>query len=248
MLSKLFQDRRGDTVKEVTNIKYSVVIPVYNEEDSVEPLERGIRETMDGLKEPYEIIFVNDGSSDKTLPHLQRLKESNENLHVVSLDKNSGQTASLRMGRMGFHISKGDTVISMDGDLQNDPKDIPSLLDKLGQGYDVVCGWRKHRHDSLWKKITSKIANIVQNLVFKSHLHDIACTLRAYKKEAIDGVDLSWNGAHRFIPYILLKHDSKIAEVEVRHHARKYGKSKYKPTKIFKTIKDFFKLIILRKI
>ena len=228
------------------DIKYSVVIPVYNEEGSVEPLEKGIRETLESLKEPYEIVFVNDGSTDDTLPRLKKLKENNENLHVVSLEKNSGQTASLRMG---FNIARGGIVISMDGDLQNDPKDIPLLARKLEEGgYDVICGWRKRRHDSLWKKVTSKIANIVQNVVFKSHLHDLACTLRAYKRESLNDLDLSWNGAHRFIPYILMKHNNKISEVEVRHHPRIYGKSKYRPTKIFKTIKDFLKLLILRKI
>jgi hypothetical protein len=136
----------------------------------------------------------------------------------------------------------------MDGDMQNDPADIPSLLARLREGYDVVCGWRRHRHDSLWKKAASKMANIIQNVVFKSHLHDLACTLRVYTKEALAEIDLGWNGAHRFIPYLLLKHGSRIAEVEVNHHARKYGKSKYRPTKIFKTMKDFLKLIITRKI
>jgi glycosyltransferase involved in cell wall biosynthesis len=226
-------------------VKYSVVVPVYNEEDSVMPLAESIRKTMAILNEPYEIIFVNDGSTDKTPEWLEKLKESSVNLRVATLNKNSGQTASLKAG---FDMAKGEFIISMDGDMQNDPADIPGLLGKMREGYDVVCGWRKKRHDSLWKKAASKSANIIQNIVFKSHLHDIACTLRAYRKGALNGVDLSWNGAHRFIPYLLLKHDSRIAEVEVRHHPRMYGKSKYKPTKIFKTMKDFLKLIILRKI
>ncbi|MFH1753047.1 MAG: glycosyltransferase family 2 protein [Candidatus Omnitrophota bacterium] len=227
------------------DIKYSVVIPVYNEEGSVEQLEKGIRETLEPLGEAYEIIFVNDGSTDETLPRLNRLQKKNANLYVVSLEKNSGQTASLRAG---FNTARGGIVFSMDGDLQNDPRDIPMLAGKLEEGYDVICGWRKRRHDSLWKKVSSKIANVVQNVVFKSHLHDLACTLRAYKKAALRDLDLSWNGAHRFIPYILLKHNNKLAEVEVRHHPRIHGKSKYKPTKIFKTIKDFLRLLIQRKI
>jgi len=226
-------------------VKYSVVVPVYNEEDSVMPLAESIRKAMALLNEPYEIIFVNDGSTDKTPEGLEKIRESNVNLRVATLKKNSGQTASLKTG---FDMAKGEVIISMDGDMQNDPADIPSLLGKMREGYDVVCGWRKKRHDSLWKKVASKLANIIQNFVFKSHLHDIACTLRAYRKGALNAVDLSWNGAHRFIPYLLLKHDSRIAEVEVHHHPRIYGKSKYKPTKIFKTIKDFLKLIILRKI
>jgi len=227
------------------SIKYSIVIPVYNEEDSVIPLAEGLFKSMDSLREPYEVVFVNDGSDDRTLPRLLELSRSNGALRVLTLKKKSGQTASLKSG---FETARGDIVISMDGDLQNDPADIPALLMKMEEGYDVVCGWRRKRHDSLWKKIASKLANIIQNLVFKSHLHDLACTLRAYRKKALNGVDLSWNGAHRFIPYLLLKHDSRIAEVEVHHHPRMYGKSKYKPTKIFKTIKDFLTLIILRKI
>lgn len=229
----------------MTNVKYSVVIPVYNEEGSVEPLENSVRKTMTKLEEPYELIFVNDGSSDDTLPRLEKLKESNKNMDVITLEKHSGQTASLRAG---FERARGDVVVSMDGDLQNDPADIPQLLSKLNEGYDVVCGWRKKRHDLLWKKMASRAANFFQRILFNSHLHDLACTLRVYKKKALDSIDLSWNGAHRFIPYLLLKHNNKIAEVEVNHHARMYGKSKYRPTKIFKTVKDFLKLIILRKI
>lgn len=227
------------------NVKYSVVVPVYNEEESVGPLARSIKEAMDPLAEAYEIIFVNDGSTDATLSHLKEVKKADPRLSIVTLEENSGQTASLKVG---FEMAKGQVVISLDGDLQNDAQDIPLLLDKLKEGHDVVCGWRKKRHDSLWKKTASKIANIVQSMVFKSHLHDISCTLRVYKKAALKDVDLSWNGAHRFIPYLLQKYDKKITEVEVKHHARRYGKSKYKPTKIFKTIKDFLRLLITRKI
>jgi len=226
------------------NIKYSVIIPVYNEEDSITPLEKSIRETMDSLKEPYEIIFVNDGSTDKTLSFLKGLKKSDSHLSIITLEENSGQTASLRVG---FQMAKGDVIISLDGDLQNDPMDIPVLLDRIREGYDVICGWRKKRYDSLWKKGASKIANVAQSMVFKSHLHDISCTLRAYKREALKDLDLSWNGAHRFIPYLLLINKKNIAEVVVKHHPRIYGKSKYKPTKIFKTIKDFLKLAIISR-
>jgi len=225
--------------------KYSIVIPVYNEEESVLPLEKSARETMESLGKPYEIIFINDGSTDGTLANLKSLRSDNPNLNIVTLEKNSGQTASLRVG---FQIAKGDVVVSMDGDLQNDAKDIPHLLKKIDEGYDVVCGWRKDRHDSLWKKAASKIANLVQGTVFKSNLHDISCTLRAYRRESLRDLDLSWSGAHRFIPYLLIRRNRKISEVVVTHHARKYGKSKYSPTKIFRTSRDFVKLLIERKI
>ncbi len=226
-------------------VKYSIVIPAYNEEDSVKPLAASIKDAMEPLAEPYEIIFVNDGSTDKTLPRLKEAAAGDDMINIITLERNSGQTASLNAG---FAAAGGGIVISMDGDMQNDPADIPSLLAKLDEGYDVVCGWRRRRFDTQWKKVSSKMANVIQNVVFKSHLHDLACTLRAYKKEHLAVLDLGWNGAHRFIPYLLLKHGSRIAEVEVHHHARRYGRSKYKPTKIFKTIKDFLRLIITRKI
>ncbi len=225
-------------------IRYSVVVPVYNEEESVLPLERMIKEVMDSIGKPYEIIFVNDGSSDTTLECLRELKKANKALHIVSLEENSGQTTSLRIG---FDTAGGEIVISMDGDLQNDPHDIPRLLEKMEEGYDVVCGWRRYRHDSLWKKSASKIANIAQRSIFKSCLHDISCTLRAYKKAALRDLELDWKGAHRFIPYLLLSKGKRIAEIEVTHHARKFGKSKYSPTKIFSTIKDFLKLLAKTK-
>ena len=227
------------------SIKYSIVIPVYNEEGSVGPLENSLRGAMKSLKEPYELIFINDGSTDGTLFKLKKLKERNSSLNIVTLEKNSGQTMSLRVG---FQMARGRIVVSMDGDLQNDPRDIPTLVRKLEEGYDCVCGWRRKRHDSLWKKAASRIANIVQGAVFKSSLHDISCTLRAYKKDSLKGMDLGWSGAHRFIPYLMIRNKRKIAEVEVRHHPRKYGKSKYSPAKMFKTSSDFIKLLIEKRI
>lgn len=223
------------------NVKYSIVIPVYNEEESVGPLNASIKKAMDPLNEPYETIFVNDGSNDATPARLKELKKADPHIRIITLDENSGQTLSLKVG---FEVSTGDIVISMDGDLQNDPQDIPLLLDKMKQGYDVVCGWRRDRHDSLWKKAASKTANIIQGATFKSSLHDISCTLRAYTRDAIESLDLSWAGAHRFIPYLLISKGKKIAEVVVHHHARKFGKSKYSPTKIFKTSRDFIRLFL----
>ncbi len=224
--------------------KYSVVVPVYNEEESVKPLAFAIKRVMDALKEAYEIVFVNDGSTDRTHAYLTKLRETIPSLKILTLDENSGQTTSLKLG---FEMSKGDIVITMDGDLQNDPRDIPLLLHKLGAGVDVVCGWRKNRHDSLWKKLASKIANIVQREVFRSNLHDISCTLRAYRKDALNGLDLDWKGAHRFIPYLLINNKRSVAEVVVKHHPRKFGKSKYSPLKIFGTVRDFIKLLSLKK-
>jgi len=222
-------------------IEYSIVIPAYNEEDSVGPLYESIKKAMDPLRKLYEIIFVNDGSNDQTLRNLREIEKKDPSLFVISFGKNLGQTASLKVG---FQMAKGKIVISLDADLQNDPADIPRLLEKLDEGYDAVCGWRRKRHDSLWKKYASKIANVTQKAVFNSKLHDISCTLRAYRKECIKDIDLTRPGMHRFIPFFLIESNKKITEVEVTHHPRNFGKSKHGPLKIFKTTYDFFKLAI----
>ncbi len=220
-------------------IEYSVVVPVYNEEESITPLYESIKVVMDSLHKHYEIIFVNDGSTDSTLSIMRDMEKKDPNLFVVSFGKNLGQTASLKVG---FQMAKGKVVISMDADMQNDPKDIPTLLKKLNEGYDVVCGWRRKRIDSLWKKGVSKFANIVQRTAFRSNLHDISCTLRAYKNECVKDIDLTTPGMHRFIPYLLLERDRRIGEVMVNHHPRIYGKSKHGPKKIFKVCYDFARL------
>lgn len=225
-------------------IEYSVVIPVYNEEDSVRPLYESLKEVMDSLGKSYEIIFVNDGSTDRTLRNLREIEKSDPLLFVISFGRNLGQTASLKVG---FQLAKGEIVVSMDGDLQNDPRDIPALLKKLDEDYEVVCGWRKKRFDSVWKKSVSRFANVIQNAVFRSHLHDISCTLRAYRRECVKDLDLARPGLHRFIPYLLMeKQHNKMAEIEVSHHPRAYGKSKHGPQKVFKVTYDFMKFALRR--
>ena len=224
-------------------IEYSVVIPVCNEEGSIMPLYESLKEVMNSLGKEHEIIFVNDGSTDGTLRKLRDMENKDSSLFVISFGKNLGQTASLKVG---FQLAKGNVMISMDGDLQNDPKDIPSLLKKLAEGYDAVCGWRRKRYDSIWKKGVSKFANIFQNIAFGSHLHDISCTLRVYKKECIKDLELTRPGMHRFIPYFLIEKKRKIGEVRVNHHARIHGKSKHGPRKIFKVTLDFVKLTVRR--
>jgi len=222
-------------------LDYSVVIPVCNEEESVAPLYESLKKVMDSLGGKYEIIFINDGSTDETLYRLRDMEKKDQSLFIISFGKNLGQTASLKVG---FQMAKGKVVISMDGDLQNDPEDIPRLLEKLKEGYDAVCGWRRKRFDSPWKKYVSKFANITQRAIFRSNLHDISCTLRVYKNECVKDIDLSRPGMHRFIPYLLMEKKRNLSEVEANHHPRSYGKSKHGPRKVFKVVYDFLSLAI----
>jgi glycosyltransferase involved in cell wall biosynthesis len=226
------------------NIDYSVVVPFFNEEQSIRPLYESIKKTMDSLGGPYELIFVNDGSTDGTRRNLEEIARRDDSIILVGSPIRQGQTVSLKMG---FEKVRGKIVISMDGDLQNDPADIPKLVSELKKGYDFVCGWRHRRKDPASKKIASRFANFVQGNIFKSHLHDISCTLRAYKKEAIREINLKRNGAHRFLPYLLMMKGKKASEVEVNHHPRTYGRTKYGFSRSFKVAYDFLTLLFNRK-
>ena len=229
---------------EKSNIVYSVVVPFFNEEQSVKPLYELIARTMNSLSKPYELIFVNDGSTDGTRQNLKEIAEGNENVILIDSKVRSGQTHALKSG---FERAHGDVIISMDGDMQNDPSDIPRLISELRKGYDLVCGWRYMRKDPFLKKIASKFANIVQSNVFKSHLHDISCTLRAYTKDSIKELPLKRKGAHRFIPYLLMMKGKKASEVKVNHYPRPYGKTKYGFNRSFKVAYDFLSLILNRR-
>lgn len=204
-------------------MKYSVVIPVYNEEDSVCPLYLALREVMNNLRADYEIIFVNDSSRDKSLEYLKNITIDHSHLVIVNLLKHSGQTAALQAG---FILAQGEIIITLDADLQNDPKDIPILLEKLSQGFDVVCGWRCQRDDPYPKIISSRVAGYIRRLVTREPVHDFGCTLRVFKRPVLDKVILSGN-MHRFFTFIMYKLGYKITEVRVRHHPRMHGVSKY---------------------
>jgi len=218
----------------------SVIIPVYNEEENIFPLFNKLKTELKNIKKAYEIIFVDDCSTDKTFFNIKRIKKENKNIVIVHSIRNNGLSSALTTG---FKKASGKIVITMDGDLQNDPKDIKKLLKKLFQGYDVVCGWRYKRKDSLFiKKLPSKIFNLLIRFLFKLKIHDSSCTLRIYTKKSIKNLELT-RGRHRFIPIILAKEGYKIGEVKVRHHPRKHGKAKYNSSKrFFKVIGDLIKL------
>ena len=202
----------------------SIVIPLYNEEENVEQLYTQLKAALEGVGREYEIIIVDDGSTDGSFDILKRLHEGDERLKVIRFRRNFGQTAAFAAG---FDRSQGQVVITLDADLQNDPADIPLLLEKIEEGYDVVSGWRLHRQDPfLTRRLPSMIANWLISKVTGVHLHDYGCSLKAYRREVVKNVQL-YGELHRFIPAIASWMGVSVAEVPVRHYSRRFGKSKY---------------------
>lgn len=208
----------------------SIVIPVYNEEKNVAILHKRVKEVLESLGKKYEIIFINDGSEDRTYEELLKLKK----VKIINFRKNFGQSAAMDAG---FKAAKGDIVVSMDGDMQNDPGDVPQLIDKLDEGYDVVSGWRKKRKDSLQKKLFSRFASRLRRRILKTNLHDFGCSLKAYRRECFENFNLMGE-MHRYIPPMLAWKGFRIGEVKVNHFSRKYGKTKYGFKRLFKGFLD----------
>jgi len=217
----------------------SIVIPVYNEEKNVALLHQSIRNTLDKTDFKYEIVFVDDGSTDNTFNILNNLKK----VKIIKFRKNFGQTAAMMAG---FKEAKGSVIVSMDGDLQNDPSDIPKLIEKLNEGYDAVSGWRYNRKDSFSKVLFSKFANSFRQLLIKDPVHDSGCSLRAYKKECLSEIEL-YGEMHRYIPAILNWKGFKLSEIKVNHFPRKNGKTKYNMWRIHKGFMDLMNVWFWRK-
>ena len=213
----------------------SLIIPIFNEEQNIRPLYAQLKEAVEGLGLSYEIIAVDDGSSDRSFAILKELHAHDRHLKVVRFRRNFGQTAAFAAG---FDHSKGKIVITMDADLQNDPADIPLLLDKVKEGYDVVSGWRVNRQDPfLTRRLPSMIANWLISQVTGVHLHDYGCSLKAYRREVVKGVQL-YGELHRFIPALSSWMGVTVAEVPVRHHPRRFGKSKYGISRTMRVLLD----------
>lgn len=223
-------------------IKISIVVPIYNEEESILPMNDAVRKVGEAIQGSYEVIFVDDGSKDHSFKRLKQLHENDPHIKVVRFRKNYGQTAAMAAG---FRAAKGEVVISMDGDLQNDPKDIPRLLSKLEEGFDVVCGWRKDRKDKLIsRKIPSRIANWLIGKITGVSIHDNGCSLKAYRRDIIKRVSL-YSELHRFIPAMSTLAGARIAEIVVTHHARKFGSSKYGISRAWRVFLDLFLIKML---
>lgn len=202
----------------------SVVIPVHNEEDNIEPLHAHLSAVLSELALPSEIIYVDDGSCDSSLEKLRKIAEADNITTVIQLRRNFGQTSALSAG---IDHARGEVVICMDADMQNDPSDIPRLLDKLDEGYDLVSGWRRNRKDSWFSRnLMSRIANWIISQITQLKLHDYGCTLKAYRSELLNHIRL-YGQMHRFIPALAITVGASIAEIQVNHKPRLHGKSKY---------------------
>ena len=213
----------------------SIVVPVYNEQDNVEALYTAIKTALLPLACLYEVIMVDDGSSDASYPVLSRLASDDACLKIIRLRRNFGQTAAMAAG---FDASSGSIIIPMDGDLQNDPADIPRLVAKIHEGYDVVSGWRRDRKDTfITRKIPSLLANSLISRLTGVHLHDYGCTLKAYRREVLDGINL-YGEMHRFVPALASQFGAKVTELPVNHFPRLRGVSKYGISRTLRVILD----------
>ncbi len=222
----------------------TVMVPVFNEVEAIGPLYEATKRVMDDLGRPWEIIFVNDGSTDGSDRKLDEIAASATNVRVLHFRRNFGQTAAMMAG---FDHARGEVIIPMDGDFQNDPSDIPRMLEKINEGYDVVSGWRKDRQDNaLQRNLPSIMANRLISRVSGVALHDFGCSLKAYRAEVIKGVRL-YGEMHRFLPIYAKWHGARITEIPVNHHARKTGSSKYGLERVIKVIFDLLTVKFMDK-
>lgn len=218
----------------------SVIVPLYNEEESVVPLYSAIVAALGTLGLDYELVFVDDGSTDGTVAQARRLAERDDRLRLLILRANFGQTAAMAAG---IGHARGDVLVTMDGDLQNDPADIPLLIEQIRAGYDIVVGWRHNRKDPLIsRRIPSRMANWLIGVVTGVPIRDNGCSLKAYRAEVIQRIPL-YSEMHRFIPAMASIGGARIKEVRVRHHARPFGRSKYGLSRIYKVLLD---LLVIR--
>ncbi len=202
----------------------SIILPVYNEEENIEPLTEQVVRCLDSLENPAEIIFVDDGSTDTSLEKMKAMRTefSTRVFRIVQLDRNYGLSTAMTAG---FEAAKGEVIITLDADLQNDPADIPKLLEKLPE-YDAALGWRVNRQDPFLKRVSSKIANFLRKKVLNDPIHDTGCSLKAYKATYVRRIKM-FKGMHRFLGVLIAMEGGTITEVPVSHHPRKYGQSKY---------------------
>lgn len=227
-------------MKSDSSIQFSIVVPFFNEQENIPPLYMKLTEVMDGIGEPYELIFVDDGSKDNTFKVLSDIYEHDRRVNIVRLRRNFGQTAALKAG---FDFARGEVIISMDGDLQHDPEEIPRFVEKIEEGYDLVSGWRYQRKDAwLTRQLPSRIANWMMARLSGIELHDFGTTFKAYRREIIQEIQL-YGELHRFIPALASSSGAKIAEVPIENLERKSGRSNYG---IGRTIRVFLDLLIVK--
>jgi len=228
------------TSKTQESVYLTVVIPVYNERENISYLYENLNKVLPSLGKKYEVILIDDGSTDGTFNELVKIHEQNSNYKIVKFRKNFGQTPAMSAG---FDYANGEIIITLDADLQNDPQDIPLLIEKMNEGYDIVSGWRVNRQDkAVSRKLPSKIANWLIAKLTGVRIHDYGCTLKAYSRDVVKNIEL-YGEMHRYIPAVASWMGISVAEVPVHHHSRKFGKSKYG---ISRTIRVILDIIILK--
>jgi glycosyltransferase involved in cell wall biosynthesis len=243
-MATAFVEKEKRTALLAEKVEISVVIPVYNEAENAAILASRILKVLSGMGRTFEVIFIDDGSRDGTEGALKSLSEKFCRIKAVRFRRNCGQTAALAAG---FQYASGDIIVTLDGDLQNDPEDIPNLVAKLEEGYDVVSGWRKDRKDNFVKRtLPSMVANKLISSVSGVALHDYGCSLKAYRAETAKALPL-YGELHRFIPALAGIEGARIAEMAVCHHPRRFGKSKYTITRTFRVILDLMTVVFLRR-
>ena len=222
--------------------KLSIVVPLYNEIENVVLLYRSISSVLVELGSTFELIFVDDGSTDGTLAELRKIQQDDPSVRVIRFRRNFGQTAAMRVG---IRAALGSVVVTMDGDLQNDHRDIPKLVDKVAEGYDLVIGWRKNRKDpALSRTLPSRVANYLIGRITNVRVHDSGCSLKAYRGDMIKKIPL-YSEMHRFIPALSTLQAARIAEVVVTHHPRHHGQSKYGISRVGKVLLDVIAIKML---
>jgi len=244
MKTVLHPDCYSDQSASALQLDLSIVVPVYNEVECIPHLLDQVSQTLKTNHLSYEIICVDDGSTDGSTKLLQQQAKVRKDVRVVVLRRNYGQTAAMAAG---FKYARGAVVITLDGDLQNDPADIPQLVAKLEEGYDLVSGWRKNRQDAaLTRLLPSKTANWLIGQVTGVKLHDYGCSLKAYRSELVADLNL-YGELHRFLPALAFIEGARITEVPVRHHARRFGQSKYGLGRTFRVLMDLFTIFFMKK-
>ncbi|MGK7897968.1 MAG: glycosyltransferase family 2 protein [Xenococcus sp. (in: cyanobacteria)] len=244
MASSFSQNNIAIKVRAPQTLDLSVVVPIYNEADSIPTLVQAIADAIEPTQLSYEIICVDDGSIDGSTEILTEIARQRSDLKGLILRRNYGQTPAMAAG---FEAATGKVIVTLDGDLQNDPADIPLLLAKLDEGYDLVSGWRKKRQDAaLTRLLPSKIANWLIGNVTEVKIHDYGCSLKAYRAELVADMNL-YGELHRFLPALAFIEGAKIAEIPVRHHARRFGKSKYGLGRTIRVLMDLFTIFFMKK-
>jgi glycosyltransferase involved in cell wall biosynthesis len=221
----------------------SIIIPLYNEEGSLEELTKQIVQVLEDYNHSYEICFVDDGSTDDSLARIKNLKEKNQNIKILSFRKNYGKSAALSEG---FKMASGEIIITIDADLQDDPAEIPNLIEKINDGYDLVSGWKKKRHDPITKTLPSKLFNFITARFTGIKIHDFNCGLKAYRQEVIKEIPV-YGSLHRYLPVLAHWKGFAIGEISVQHHARKHGVTKYGWRRFFDGFFDLFTVLFLTR-